>query len=161
MRQTHTAALLFYHTFHKPLQLSILQLQQPSIEMDSVTIENAWCTILAQFVLWGVISCKLNQKMLWFRQIARRTGRNVCPKTQHRAEPCQHSPNPSHLTHFPSTLTMLWIWLPLPFSPTLFVLSASCNNYKCFMLSSYANCLNIILGVSWYQEFGEVNDMKV
>lgn len=34
VRQTHTAALLFCHAFHKLLQLSILQLQQPSTEMD-------------------------------------------------------------------------------------------------------------------------------
>lgn len=48
--KSYTAALLLCHTFHKPLQLSILQPQQPGIKTDSVTIEKAWCTAFVQFI---------------------------------------------------------------------------------------------------------------
>lgn len=48
--RSYTAALTWCHTFHKPLQLSTLQLQQPSIKTASVTIEQAWYTAFVQFI---------------------------------------------------------------------------------------------------------------
>lgn len=48
--RSHTAAPLLCHTFHKPLQLSTLQPQQPGIKTASVTIQQAWYTASVQFI---------------------------------------------------------------------------------------------------------------
>lgn len=152
-RQTCTAALLFCHAFHKPLQLSILQLQQPSVEMDFC--HNRRCLVhnLCTVCFMGRDIMQVGPENALRVELA---GMSAPRHDTGQTLPTQ----PTVLTS-PAPSFMLWIQLLLPSSYALFLLLASCSSSRYFMPSSYTNCLNTILGVSWYQEIREVNNMEV